>query len=68
MFSSISCRLDEGEQVREGCLGEVKEIEERGRDGVHWRRRNQPKMLTVVRSSGERFCRPGGTICRGMKG
>jgi hypothetical protein len=37
-----------GEQVREGRLGEVKEIEERGRAGVHWRRRNQPKMPTGI--------------------
>jgi hypothetical protein len=42
-----------GGQVREGRLGEVKEIEERGKAGAHWWRRNQPEMLAETANSGE---------------
>jgi hypothetical protein len=53
MVFSISCRWWRGGQVREGCLGEVKEIEERGKAGAHWWRRNQPEMLAEAANSGE---------------
>jgi hypothetical protein len=42
-----------GRQVREGRLGEVKEIEERGKAGAHWWRRIQPEMLAEAANSGE---------------
>jgi hypothetical protein len=61
--SAIDVLLDllqtrRGEQVREGRLGEVKEIEERGRAGAHWRRRNQPEIPAGMRGSGEEFRSP----------
>jgi hypothetical protein len=43
------------EEVR---LDKVKGIEERGRAGVHWRRRNQPEIPAGMRGSGEEFCSP----------
>jgi hypothetical protein len=45
----------EREEVR---LDKVKEIEERGRAGAHWRRRIQPEIPAGMWGSGEEFHSP----------
>jgi hypothetical protein len=53
------------EEVR---LDKVKDIEERGRAGAHWQRRNQPEIPAGMRGSGEEFRQPCGDLSEGEEG
>jgi hypothetical protein len=57
--------LREDQEMRQDV---AKWIQEMGRSRAHRRWRNRPDELADAAVSDERFCRPGGTICRGTKG